>query len=180
MNMDTVTVKDRQFTLSIESDKIQQVITTLATRMNSELAGKKPLFLGVLNGSFMFAADLFRQIDTPAEISFVKMASYQGISSTGVVKQLIGMPECVAGRCIVIVEDIVDSGRTIERMCELLEEQHPAEIYVCTLFLKPGSYKGTRKIDYVAMELPNDFIVGYGLDYDGWGRNLPHIYTVVD
>lgn len=178
--METITVKDRQFAMSIEGDRIQAEIKKLAERMNRELDGKKPLFLGVLNGSFIFAADLFRRITTPAEISFVKMASYQGTNSTGVVKQLIGMPESVEGRCVVIVEDIVDSGRTIKRMVELLNEHNPAEIHVCTLFLKPESYKGDVKIDYVALNLPNDFIVGYGLDYDGWGRNLPDIYTVVD
>lgn len=138
------------------------------------------MFLAVLNGSFVFAADLMRYITIPCEISFVKLASYQGTTSTGTIKEVIGLNEDLAGRTIVIVEDIVDTGFTMKRMVESLGTRGPKSIHICTLLLKPGKLQVPLNIEYAAMSIPNDFIVGYGLDYDQQGRNLRDIYTLVD
>ena len=178
--MDTIKVKDKEFVISIPEEKILCEIDRLAAQLNSDLAGKNPLFLCVLNGSFMFAADLFRRINIPAEISFVKLASYEGTSSTGVIKEIIGLSEDVTGRTIVIVEDIIDTGCTMQKLLENLGARAPESIHVCTLLLKPEKLKVPLDVEYVALEIPNDFIVGYGLDYDGYGRNLRDIYTVVE
>jgi hypoxanthine phosphoribosyltransferase len=132
-----------------------------------------------LNGSFIFAADLMRYITIPCEISFVKLASYQGTTSTGEIKEVIGLNEDLAGRTVVIVEDIVDTGATMKRMIETLGTRNPESIHICTLLLKPDKLQFPLNIEYAAMEIPNDFIVGYGLDYDQQGRNLRDIYTLV-
>ena len=144
------------------------------------MEGKNPLFLAVLNGSFVFAADLMRMITVPCEISFVKLASYQGTMSTGTIKEVFGINEDISGRDIIIVEDIVESGLTMKRMLESLGTRNPASIHICTLLLKPEKLKVELDIEYVAMKIPNDFIVGYGLDYDQQGRNLRNIYTLVE
>lgn len=144
------------------------------------MAGKNPLLLAVLNGSFMFAADLMRMITIPCEISFVKLASYQGTTSTGEIKEVIGINEDLAGRTVIIVEDIVESGLTMKRMIDTLGTRNPESIHICTLLLKPEKLKINLNIEYAAMEIPNDFIVGYGLDYDQQGRNLRDIYTLVE
>lgn len=178
--MDTIKIKDREFAISIPEEKILAEVERLATQLSRDLEGKNPLFLCVLNGSFMFAADLFRRITIPAEISFVKLASYEGTSSTGVIKEVIGLSENISGRTIVIVEDIVDTGCTMQKLLENLGTRAPESIHVCTLLLKPEKLKVELDVQYVALEIPNDFIVGYGLDYDGYGRNLKDIYTVVD
>lgn len=178
--MDTIKIKDRKFAVSIPEEKILAEVERLATQLSRDLEGKNPLFLCVLNGSFMFAADLFRRITIPAEISFVKLASYEGTSSTGVIKEVIGLSENITGRTIVIVEDIVDTGCTMQKLLENLGTRAPESIHVCTLLLKPEKLKVELDVQYVALEIPNDFIVGYGLDYDGYGRNLKDIYTVVD
>lgn len=178
--MDTIKIKDREFAISIPEEKILAEVERLATQLSRDLEGKNPLFLCVLNGSFMFAADLFRRITIPAEISFVKLASYEGTSSTGVIKEVIGLSENISGRTIVVVEDIVDTGCTMQKLLENLGTRAPESIHVCTLLLKPEKLKVELDVQYVALEIPNDFIVGYGLDYDGYGRNLKDIYTVVD
>ncbi|MBO5680064.1 MAG: hypoxanthine phosphoribosyltransferase [Bacteroidaceae bacterium] len=178
--MDTIKIKDRKFAVSIPEEKILAEVERLATQLSRDLEGKNPLFLCVLNGSFMFAADLFRRITIPAEISFVKLASYEGTSSTGVIKEVIGLSENISGRTIVVVEDIVDTGCTMQKLLENLGTRAPESIHVCTLLLKPEKLKVELDVQYVALEIPNDFIVGYGLDYDGYGRNLKDIYTVVD
>lgn len=178
--MDTIKIKDRKFAVSIPEEKILAEVERLATQLSRDLEGKNPLFLCVLNGSFMFAADLFRRITIPAEISFVKLASYEGTSSTGVIKEVIGLSENISGRTIVVVEDIVDTGFTMQKLLENLGTRAPESIHVCTLLLKPEKLKVELDVQYVALEIPNDFIVGYGLDYDGYGRNLKDIYTVVD
>ena len=134
----------------------------------------------MLNGSFVFAADLMREITVPCEISFVKMSSYQGTSSTGKVKQLLGLNEDIKGRTVIIVEDIVESGLTLKTLLEILKEKEPADVQICTLLFKPDCLQVPLDIKYVAMEIPNDFILGYGLDYDQQGRNLRDIYTVVE
>ena len=136
--------------------------------------------MAVLNGSFVFAADLLRYITIPCEISFVKLASYQGTISTGEVKEVIGLNEDISGRTVVIVEDIVDTGQTMKRMLETLGTRNPGSLHICTLLLKPEKLQVPLNIEYVAMEIPNDFIVGYGLDYDQQGRQLRDIYTVVE
>jgi hypoxanthine phosphoribosyltransferase len=178
--MNIVTVKDKQFSLSIEAAKIQDSINKVAERMNKDLADKDPLFVVVLNGSFMFASDLFKKLTIPCEITFVKLSSYEGTQSTEVIKTVLGLNENIEGRTIVIVEDIVDTGNTIEDMIQGLKAMNPSEILISTLLFKPKAYKKSIKIDYVGIEIPNDFIVGFGLDYDGYGRNLADIYKIVE
>ena len=178
--MSIVKIKDKTFRTFIPEDQIAQSVKAVAERINKDLADKNPLFLAVLNGSFIFAADLMRYITIPCEISFVKLASYQGTTSTGVIKEVIGLNEELAGRTVVILEDIVDTGFTIKRMIETLGTRGPESVHVCTLLLKPGKLQVPLNVEYVAMEIPNDFIVGYGLDYDQQGRNLRDIYTLVE
>ena len=178
--MDSIQIKDKQFTVSIKEQDIQKEVIRVANEINRDLADKNPLFLSVLNGSFMFTADLLKHITIPFEISFVKLASYQGVTSTGVIKEVIGLNEDIAGRTVVIVEDIVDTGLTMQRLLETLGTRNPESIHIASLLVKPEKLKVDLNIEYVAMEIPNDFIVGYGLDYDGFGRNYPDIYTVVD
>ncbi len=177
--METVTIKDKMFSLSIPAAEIQTAISKLAEKLNHELVGKDPLFLVILNGSFMFAADLFKMLTIPCEVSFVKLSSYRGTSSTEVVKTMIGLSDDIKGRTIVVIEDIVDTGHTLEHLMKMLDEQQPADIKICTLLFKPNAYLKCIRIDYVGIEIPNDFIVGYGLDYDGFGRNLADIYKIV-
>lgn len=178
--MDVIQVKDKTFKLSIPSAKIQEQVSRVAAELVRDLDGRNPIFLCVLNGSFMFASDLLKQVNIPAEIHFVKVSSYQGTSSTGAVKQLIGLTKDITDRVIVIVEDIVDTGITMKQMLETLQQKNPAEIRICTLLAKPEKLQVPLKLDYVALEIPNDFIVGYGLDYDDYGRNWADIYTVVN
>jgi hypoxanthine phosphoribosyltransferase len=178
--MKSIKIKDKEFVVSIPESYIRKKVSDLAARISADLAGKNPLFLGVLNGSFMFAADLFREITIPAQISFVKLASYEGTLSTGVIKEVIGLSESIKDRCVVVVEDIIDSGLTMQSLVENLGTREPSELYICTLLLKPANLQVPLNVDYVALEIPNEFIVGYGLDYDGWGRNLRDIYTVVN
>lgn len=178
--MKKVKILDKEFELFIPYEKIRSVVEQMADTMNKELAGKDPLFLCILNGSFMFAAEIYKRIDfVESEISFVKLASYQGDSTTGKVKQLIGLNEKIEGRTVVVLEDIVDTGITINNILEQLEQMKPKEVQVATLLLKPDALQKEVDLKYVGMEIPNDFIVGYGLDYDGYGRNLIDIYTVV-
>ena len=178
--MSKVTIKDKTFRTFIPEADILERVKAVAEQINTDLSGKEPLFLAVLNGSFVFAADLMRYITIPCEISFVKLASYQGIASTGVIKEVIGLNEDITNRHVIIVEDIVDTGATMRRMVETLGTRGPASIDICTLLLKPGKLSVPLDIKYVAMEIPNDFIVGYGLDYEQQGRNLRDIYTLVE
>jgi hypoxanthine phosphoribosyltransferase len=179
--MKNVTIIDKEFELFIPYEKIRSVVEEMAEKMNSDFEGKNPLFICILNGSFMFAAEIFKRISLlDAEISFIKLASYAGTSSTGSVKELIGLNEDLAGRTVVVLEDIVDSGITISNTIEQIKSKNPAEIKIATLLLKPDSLQMEVQLDYVGIEIPNDFIVGYGLDYNGRGRNLIDIYKVVD
>ena len=178
--MDIVKIKDKTFKISIPESEILKHVKEVADRINRDMADKNPLFLPVLNGSFMFAADLMKLITIPCEISFVKLASYQGVISTGSVREVIGINENLSGRTVVIVEDIVDTGLTMKRMIESIGTRNPASVHICTLLLKPEKLQEELDVEYVAMEIPNDFIVGYGLDYDQQGRNLRDIYTVVE
>ncbi len=177
--MSIVKIKDKTFATSISAAEIQVRVKELAARINHDMEGKNPLLLGVLNGSFIFAADLMREITIPCEVSFVKLASYQGTTSTGKVHEVLGINEDLAGRHVIIVEDIVDTGRTMKQMIESLGTRHPASVHICTLFVKPEKLEEQLDIEYAAFSIPNDFIVGYGLDYDQQGRNLPEIYTLV-
>ena len=152
-------IKDKTFRLFIPETEIKERVKAVAERINRDMEGKEPLFLAILNGSFIFAADLLRLITVPCEVSFVRLTSYAGLSSTGKVTEVIGI---------------------MQGMIETLSKHRPASVHVCTLLLKPEKLKVPLDIDYAAMEIPNDFIVGYGLDYDQQGRNLPDIYTVVE
>lgn len=178
--MSVVKIKDKTFKTSIPEAQILERVKAVAERINTDMADKNPLLLAMLNGSFVFAADLMREITVPCEISFVKMSSYQGTSSTGKVKQLLGLNEDIKGRTVIIVEDIVESGLTLKTLLETLKEKEPADVQICTLLFKPDCLQVPLDIKYVAMEIPNDFILGYGLDYDQQGRNLRDIYTVVE
>lgn len=177
--MNIVKIKDKSFRISIPREEIQKRIDAVAEQINRDMAGKNPLFLAVLNGAFVFAADLMRRITIPCEISFVKLTSYQGVMSTGKVKEVIGINESLAGRTVIIVEDIVDTGLTMKQMLESLATRDPESIHICTLLLKPDKLQVPLNVEYVALSIPNDFIVGYGLDYDQQGRNLPDIYTLI-
>lgn len=176
--MQRVTLKDKSFVPYINSDKIQEGVKQVAQKINADLAGENPLFLVVLNGSFMFAADLLKEVTIPCEISFIKLASYHGTSSSGVVTEMIGLTEDVKGRTIVVVEDIVDTGVTIEKIYALLTKKDVKQIKIVSFLLKPEAYKKEIKIDYVGLSIPNDFVVGYGLDYDGLGRNMKEIFVL--
>lgn len=156
-----------------------QQVRRVAEEINKDYEGQQPLFLIVLNGAFIFAADLMREISVPAEVSFVKLASYEGTSSTGTIREVIGLNTDITGRPIIIVEDIVESGITMAHMIETLKKQNPKSIDICTLLVKPEKLEVKLDIRYTAMEIPNDFILGYGLDYDGLGRGLKDIYTIV-
>lgn len=179
--MKQVKIHDKTFELYIPYEKIRSIVETMADKMNKDLNDKNPLFICILNGSFMFAAELFKRIDLiETEISFVKLASYDGDKTTGTVKQLIGLNENIEGRTVIILEDIVDTGITIENIIEQLKKLNPKEIKIATLLLKPESLQKEVQLDYIGLEIPNDFIVGYGLDYDGYGRNLINIYSVIN
>ncbi|MCQ2252616.1 MAG: hypoxanthine phosphoribosyltransferase [Bacteroidales bacterium] len=175
-----ITVKDKQFAESISADEIQQNVKRIADQINRDYQGKEIQFIGVLNGSFMFAADLLKHITIPCNICFIKVSSYEGTVSTGKVKQLIGLNSDIAGKDVIIIEDIVDTGLTMRDVLGQLREKNPASLRLATLIFKPESFRESYKVDYVGFNIPNDFIVGYGLDYDGYGRNLPEIYTVVE
>lgn len=178
--MSIIKIKDKTFKPSISEAEIKQRVKDVAEKLNNDLKGKNPLFLAVLNGSFIFAADLMREMTIPCEISFVKLASYQGTTSTGKVCEVIGINEDISGRTIVIVEDIVESGLTMQRMIESLGTRNPESVHICTLFHKPECQKVKLNIEYVAFSIPNDFILGYGLDYEQQGRGLKEIYTIVE
>jgi hypoxanthine phosphoribosyltransferase len=176
--MQRVTLKDKTFVPYISSDKISASVYQMAQKINSDLLNDMPLFLVVLNGSFMFASDLLKEINIPCELSFIKLASYHGTTSTGVVTEMIGLTEEIKGRTVVIVEDIVDTGVTLDKLVTLLTKKEVKQIKVATFLLKPDAYKKDIKVDYVGMEIPNDFVVGYGLDYDGLGRNMKEVYVL--
>ena len=178
--MNSVKIKDKSFRVSISETEIKNRIKSLAAEISADMEGKNPLFLAVLNGAFIFAADLMREMTIPCEISFVKLASYQGTTSTGKIKEVFGINEDLTGRTVVIVEDIVESGQTMKRMIESLGTRNPASVQICTLFFKPDKLKEELTLDYVAFRIPDDFIVGYGLDYDQAGRGLKDVYSIVE
>ena len=176
--MSSIKVIDKEFIPYLSEAAIQEKITELAIQLNQEYVGKKPLFLSILNGSFLFTADLFRQINIEAEICFIKLASYKGTTSSGNVITAIGLDANVNGRDIIIVEDIIDTGKTLHHYLPQLESQHPASIKIAVLLNKKEALQFPVKIDYACFDIPNKFVVGYGLDYDGYGRNTREIYQL--
>ena len=176
-----ITVDGLTFEPYITRDEIQKQVKRVAEEIKSDMKGRAPLFVCVLNGAFMFAADLIRECGiNDSHIAFVRYKSYEGTASSGKVKEVMGLTEDIEGRDVVIIEDIVDTGESIEHMIKELEARNPASVEVCTLFFKPGSYRKTLPIKYRAMEIGNEFIVGYGLDYDQLGRSLKDIYVVTE
>jgi hypoxanthine phosphoribosyltransferase len=178
--MKRIKLLDKEFGLSIPASDIKKAIWQMADKINRDLKDKNPLMVCILNGSFMFSADLMKLIEFPCQISFVKFASYEGMGSTGKVKQLIGFNEELIGRTIVILEDIVDTGITIENSIQQLKDMGAKDVHVATLLFKPEAYKKNLRLDYIGLKIANEFIVGYGLDYNGYGRNLPDIYSVIE
>jgi hypoxanthine phosphoribosyltransferase len=177
--MSIIQIKDKKFSLTIPETEILAAVRKVADAINHDIADKNPLFICVLNGAFMFASDLMKNVNIPCEITFIKLSSYEGLYTTGAVKEIIGLNESVVGRNVVVVEDIVDTGITMERILSSLRAKGANEIRVATFLQKPDALQRDIQIDYIAMKIPNDFIVGYGLDYDGYGRNLKDIYTLV-
>lgn len=178
--MSRIKIHDRYFETSITHEEIVEAVKRVAAEINRDYAGKRPLLLGVLNGCFMFVAELMRNLEIECEISFVKLSSYQGTTTTGVVREVLGLTESLAGRDVIIVEDIVDTGYTMQRMIESLGTRNPASVQIASLFLKPARLQVPVNVKYSAFTIPDRFIVGYGLDYDGLGRNLPDVYDVVE
>jgi hypoxanthine phosphoribosyltransferase len=176
--VETVKILDKEFEIFIPEKKILEAIDKLAEQITNDYKDSDPIFLGILNGSFLFAADLLKRIKFPCTISFLKLASYQGTSSTGKVKRLIGINEDIKDKTVIIIEDIVDTGITLKQIKKQLIGYEPKKIVVSTLFFKPEAYQENDHIDYVGLEIPNYFIVGYGLDYNGYGRNLTNVYKL--
>lgn len=174
-----VQIDDKQFEIFIADNEIGSEVVSLARQISADYEGKNVLFIALLNGAFMFAADLIKEITIPVSISFAKLSSYHGgTSSSGVVKELIGISESLEGKHIVIIEDIVDTGNTIDSLMPSLLKQGPESVKVCTLLFKPEAFKGVYRPDYVGFSIPNAFVVGYGLDYNELGRNLKAIYQL--
>lgn len=175
-----IQLHDKQFVPFISAQEIDFAIAEMAHHVEADFADEVPIFVGVLNGAFMVVADFMKHYSHPCEVSFIKMASYEGTQSTNEVKQLIGLNQDLTGRSVVIIEDIIDTGNTIEELKSLFKQQNVKHFKIATLFFKPEAYKKDIKIDYVGIRIPNKFIVGYGLDYDGLGRNLPEVYQLAD
>lgn len=177
--MSTIKVHDKEFIPYLTSDEIQKQVARVAAEINNEYKNKKPLFIAILNGAFIFAADLFKQIDLEAEIAFIKLASYKGVKSSGKVITAIGLDADLYGRDVIIVEDIVDTGKTLSQFLPQLDHQHPASLKIAALLHKPDAMVHPIKIDYLGFTIPNKFVLGYGLDFDGLGRNIKEIYQLV-
>ena len=179
MGQSHVTIHNKSFRPYLSAAALDEAVSTLATRLSADYAGREPLFVVVLTGAFMFASDLLKRMTEPCEIVFIRVASYEGTDSTGVVQEVLGLRENIPGRHIIIVEDIVDTGTTMHHLLPTLLAKGPASVEIATLFYKPASLRHELDLRYVALEIPNDFVVGYGLDYDGLGRNLPDVYVAV-
>ena len=173
-----IQLHDKQFVPFISAKEIDFAIAKMVAQIEDDFADEIPVFVGVLNGSFMVVSDFMKLYKKPCEVSFIKMASYEGISSTNEVKQLIGLNQDLTGRTVIIIEDIVDTGNTLVELKELFKKQNVKHFKIATLFFKPEAYTKEVKIDYVGIRIPNKFIVGFGLDYDGLGRNLPEVYKL--
>ncbi len=177
--MELIKVHDKQFKPYISADKISEEVKRVASEINKDYAGRKPLFIAILNGSFMFAADLFKEINIDAEICFIKLASYKGTKSSGQVITAIGLDVDLVGREIIVIEDIVDTGKTLSNFLPQIHHHHPASLKIAALLHKPDAMIHPIKIDYLGFSVPNKFLLGYGLDYDGLGRNIKEIYQLV-
>lgn len=173
-----ITIKDKQFEPFIHHEQIAERVAALADRLNADYEGKNPVLIAILNGAFMFAADLVRKLDFDHEIQFAKFSSYQGMDTTGEVRELIGLSSDIKDRDVIIVEDIIDTGTTMYNLLPKLKEKGVNSLEIASLLMKPGKLKVPLDVKYCAMEIPNEFIVGYGLDYDGIGRNYKSIYVV--
>jgi len=178
--MSTITLHDKTFEPFISTITLDEAIKKMGEKINSDFKGKQVLFVGVLNGAFRFVAELMNYIDLECEVSFIKMASYHGTESTGDVNQLIGFNEPVEGKHVIVLEDIVDTGNTLVKIFKEMDHFNPKSVRLATLLFKPDAYKKSFPVDYVGIEIPNDFIVGHGLDYDGLGRNINGIYKIVE
>jgi hypoxanthine phosphoribosyltransferase len=178
--MSKITLFDKDFKLYITADKIQAEVQRIADSMNADLENEEVIFVGILNGAFMFASDLLRKIKFDVQVTFVKLTSYSGQTSTGIVKRLIGINEDLKDKTVVIIEDIIDTGTTIESIVDQIRGFRPRQIYVATLLLKPDLYQRDIRLDYVGFRIPNNFVVGYGLDYNGFGRNLRNLYSLCE
>jgi hypoxanthine phosphoribosyltransferase len=177
--MSTIKVHDKVFTIYLSEAAIQERVKTIAETINKDYQGKKPLFIAILNGSFMFAADLFKHLTIPTEVTFIKLASYKGMKSTGNVVTSIGLDAELYGKDLIIIEDIVDTGKTLYNFLPKLKDHHPTSLKIAALLHKPDATKFPLTLDYVGFSIPDKFVIGYGLDYDGMGRNLKEIYQVV-
>jgi hypoxanthine phosphoribosyltransferase len=177
--MKEIRIHDKKFREYLTEEVIKKRVEELASQINNDLSGKEVVFLGILNGAFLFAADLFRHIDFPARISFIKLASYKGTTSQGLIKELIGWNEDINNKLVVVIEDIVDTGNTLERIVDELVIRKAAEVRIAALLYKPEAYTKKIPLHYIGFEIPNDFVIGYGLDYDGFGRNMPSVYSLV-
>ena len=173
-----IRLHEKDFVPFISAEEIDFAIAQMAAQVEDDFGDDVPVFVGVLNGSFMVVSDFMKHYKGSCEVSFIKMASYEGTSSTGQIKQLIGLNQNLEGRTVVVIEDIVDTGHTIEALKTMFKEQKVKHLRFATLFFKPEAYKASIKLDYVGIRIPNKFIVGYGLDYDGLGRNLPEVYQL--
>lgn len=175
-----ITLLDKNFSLFIPPEKIQSEVQSIADRMNNDLKNEEVIFIGILNGAFMFASDLLRKITFNTQVSFVKLTSYQGTLSSGQVRSLIGINENLKDKTVVIIEDIIDTGNTIESIIHQIKGFRPKQVFVATLLFKPELYTKDIKLDYVGFNIPKDFVVGYGLDYQGYGRNLRGLYKIIE
>ena len=173
-----IELHDKQFVPFISSEEIDFAIAKMAEQVEADFGDEIPVFIGVLNGAFMVVSDFMKHYKKPCEVSFIKMASYNGMESSSELKQLIGLNQDLSGRSVVVIEDIVDTGNTLEELKELFKKQDVKHFKIATLFFKPDAYKKNIKIDYFGIRIPNKFIVGFGLDYDGLGRNLPEVYQL--
>ena len=173
-----ITVKDKQFRPYIPKAEIDGINDRLAAELSRDYAGRDLVACPILTGAYMFAADLLRRLTIPCEVSFVRYASYSGMTSTGQVRCMLPFPPNVEGRDVLIVEDVVDSGFSMRHMIDAVMALHPRSVKICTLFFKPEAFKGDYKVDYIGREIGNEFIVGYGLDYDEYGRTLPEVYVL--
>lgn len=176
--MMTIHVLDKKFVPYLSAETIAKRIEELAAKINEDYADKNPIFIGILNGSFMFASDLYKQITVSSTISFIKLVSYKGTTSTGTVITSIGLEEDLTGRNVILIEDIVDTGKTLSEFLPTIQKQQPNSIKICTLLQKPEALLHPLEVDYVGFQIPNKFVVGFGLDYDGYGRNLKEIYQL--
>ena len=176
--MSTIKLHDLHFKPFIKEDEINSIVQTLAKQIQADCKGETPIFIGILNGSFMFVSDFVKSYKGDCEISFVKLASYQGTSSSEKVKQLVGINEDLEGRTVVILEDIIDTGNTLQEIYEIFKDKKVKQLKIATLFFKPDVFKKELPIDYIGKSIEDKFIVGYGLDYNGLGRNYPAIYQL--